>query len=417
MAQHSSTSEHPVWSRRRLMPAAVALFVMAGLLFGACSNRTSPATPAPSPGSSPVLSPTATPATDAVPTPTTTPSASAAANAVTAVIEKANQEQQLALAQSDATIMRDTATAAYYSQLAQTQQTMQQSGVVAIKLISLVWGAVTVQGTNAQAATTETWQVTFADGSTQQNTDRNAYTLVQQGGTWLIASDVQVGSSNNSQPGAGGPNQSRNWSGYSAVSGTFTAVSGTWTVPRVSSSSSPGSADATWVGIGGVSSNDLIQAGTKATVNGSGQVSYDAWVEMLPQPAQAVTLTIQPGDAIRVSIAQTTAGSWQISINDQTTTQSYQATVQYSSSLSSAEWIEEAPSNVSTRARVITLDDFGQVQFQAASAELNGQQATIAQAGGQAITMYGRSGAVATTSALGSDGASFTVTCVAGSGT
>lgn len=409
MAQHSSTSEHLVWSRRRLMLAAAAVFVMVGLLLGACSNRISPATRTPSS----VSSPAATPATSAVPTPTTTPAATAAASAVTAVIEKANQEQQLALAQKDTTVMRDTATAAYYSQLVQTQQAMRQAGVTAIKLVSLIWGAVTVQGTNAQAATTETWQVTYANGNTQQNTDRNVYTLVQQGGAWLIANDVQVGSSNNSQPGAGGPNQSRNWSGYAATGGTFTAVSGTWTVPQVSASSSAGSADATWVGIGGVSANDLIQAGTQAAVNGSGQVSYTAWLEMLPQTPQPVTLTIQPGDVISVSISQTTAGSWQVSISDQTTAKSYQTTVQYSSSLSSAEWIEEAPSSVSSRARVITLDDFGRVQFQGASTELNGQQVTIAQAGGQPITMYGQSGAIATTSALGSDGASFTVTRVA----
>ena len=74
--------------------------------------------------------------------------------------------------------------------------------------------------------------------------------------------------------------QSRNWAGFAATGGTFTAVSGAWTVPNVSAGSTPG-ADATWVGIGGVGTTDLIQAGTDSTVQG-GRVVYTAWMETLP---------------------------------------------------------------------------------------------------------------------------------------
>jgi hypothetical protein len=134
-------------------------------------------------------------------------------------------------------------------------------------------------------------------------------------------------------------------------------------------------------------------------------------VEVLPSPSQTVPLTVQAGDVIAVSIAQQATGSWQISINNQTTSQSYQATVQYSSSLSSAEWIEEAPSTAtSARAHIVTLDNFGQVRFQAGSAQFGGQQVTIAASDAQPITMSDQSGTVASPSALGSDGASFTVT-------
>jgi Peptidase A4 family len=143
---------------------------------------------------------------------------------------------------------------------------------------------------------------------------------------------------------------------------------------------------------------------------GPGQVSYSAWVEMLPTPVQTVPLTAQPGDVIGVSVAQQNPGSWQISNNNQTTSLSYQTTVQYSSSLSSAEWIEEAPSTASVRARIVSLDDFGQVQFQDASAQLGGQTVTIAEAGAQPIAMYDRSGIIASPSAIGQDGSSFTVT-------
>jgi hypothetical protein len=351
----------------------------------------------------PTESPAGTPA-EATASATSTPSPDAATKAVMAVIQKANEEQQLALAQHDPTIMRDTATAAYYSLLVQAQQAMEAAGVTAIKLISLEWGPVTVQGTDAQAATTETWQVDFADGSSQKSSDRNAYVLVQQGGAWLIAGDAQAISSVSES-------QSANWAGYAATGGPFTAVSGTWTVPQVNASSPSGSGDATWVGIGGVVSTDLIQAGTDATVTAAGQVSYTAWVEMLPSPTQTVPLTVQAEDVITVSIAQQATGSWQITISNQTTSQNYQTTVQYSSSLSSAEWVEEAPSaTTSARVHMVTLDNFGQVRFQAGSAQFGGQQVTIAATDAQPLTMSDRSGTIASPSALGSDGASFTVT-------
>jgi hypothetical protein len=59
------------------------------------------------------------------------------------------------------------------------------------------------------------------------------------------------------------PNQgtSHNWSGYAATNGNYTAVSATWTVPSVGSGDA--GVGASWVGIGGVNSRDLIQAGTE----------------------------------------------------------------------------------------------------------------------------------------------------------
>ncbi len=59
-----------------------------------------------------------------------------------------------------------------------------------------------------------------------------------------------------------GQNTSHNWSGYAAKSGTYTGVTGTWTVPVPGINRTPG-VGATWVGIGGVTSHDLIQAGRR----------------------------------------------------------------------------------------------------------------------------------------------------------
>jgi Peptidase A4 family len=140
-------------------------------------------------------------------------------------------------------------------------------------------------------------------------------------------------------------------------------------------------------------------------------------VETLPQPSQTVPLAVQPGDVISVSLTQQAGGTWQISMENQTTAQRYQTTVRYSSSLSSAEWIVEAPATATAGMRVVTLDDFGSVQVQGGTAVAGGQQVTIAAAGGQPITMHGRSGQpIADPSALGPDGASFTVTRLMGGG-
>src|SRR5207244_9005358 len=133
--------------------------------------------------------------------------------------------------------------------------------------------------------TSNTQHTTYYDDSTDQRTDRNEYTIVQHGGTWRIQSDTQPdtqvinpatpGQTDTTQPGtpASSASRSSNWSGYVANGGSFTAVTATWVVPQVSATST--GADATWVGIGGLNSRDLIQAGTQASVGG-GSVTYEA---------------------------------------------------------------------------------------------------------------------------------------------
>ncbi len=205
---------------------------------------------------------------------------------------------------------------------------------------------------------------------------------------------------------------SQNWSGYAATGGTYTAVSGSWTVPQFAPDS-PAGADATRVGIGGVNTRDLIQAGTQQTVSGSGSTQYQAWVETLPQASHPVPLTVNPGDSVSISITQSPQAQdqWQVSFTNNTSGQTYQVTEHYQSSMSSAEWIEEAPS--AARGRQLPLDNFGSVSFSQGSTVKNGQQMTIADAGAQPITMVARGNGtrqVARPSNLGSDGASFTVT-------
>lgn len=344
--------------------------------------------------------------------------------AIQAVIQRANQEQQDAFAQQDPTIMQDTATPGYYAQLVQINQAMAAAGTVDIRLISLDWGPVTlVDATTARATTYETWQTTDATGATIQSRDVNVYTLVALQGGWVIQSDQHpnVTPSPASSPSGAvapsdsqAPNQasvSQNWSGYAATGGSFTAVTGTWTVPSVQPSvaaGARGAASAAWVGIGGVTTRDLIQAGTEEMTTRAGVVRYQAWIETLPQPSQPVPLTVHPGDSITVAITQQGVDTWLIAFTNNTTGQTYQTTVYYTSSLSSAEWVQEAPSS---GRGLVALDNFGTVPFSAGSSVKDGTSMTLSQAGAQPITMIDQYGnALAVPSALTSDGAGFTVT-------
>jgi hypothetical protein len=167
--------------------------------------------------------------------------------------------------------------------------------------------------------------------------------------------------------------------------------------------------DATWVGIGGVNSQDLIQAGTQEQTSGSGQTLYSAWVETLPQPSQPVSLVVRAGDSITVSVNEQTPGTWQITLNNNTTSQQVHTGGPYPSSHSSAEWIEEAPS--AGRGGILPLDMFGTVKFEGASATTNGQSVPLAETGAQPIELQNASGqALAVTSQIGPDGRSFSVT-------
>ncbi len=216
-----------------------------------------------------------------------------------------------------------------------------------------------------------------------------------------------VSVTSNVRPPGSSPPESRNWAGYTATGGTFTAVSATWKVPEFAPGS-PAGADAIWVGIGGVRGNDLIQAGTQETVSGHGSTNYQAWVETLPQSSRPVPLAISAGDSISVSLQEQASGNWLISFVDNSSGKSYQLTTQYASSRSSAEWVVEAPT--ARRGRLVPLDTFGSVTFTQAATVKDGNTSTVAQANGRPITMIAQRGRpLARPSALDQDGAGFNV--------
>lgn len=183
---------------------------------------------------------------------------------------------------------------------------------------------------------------------------------------------------------------SYNWAGYQAEGGPYTAVSGRWIVPDVAAGNGA-AADAAWVGIGGIRTDDLIQAGTQAIVD-NGRVHYQAWYELLPAPSIPVPLSISPGDEVEVTIRETAPQRWEITMRNATTGGSYRALARYDSSGSSAEWIEEMPASLG--GRFIPLSQFGSVRFLGGTAALGSTTLTVAQAGGTALSMINRRGEV-----------------------
>jgi hypothetical protein len=337
-------------------------------------------------------------------------------SAIQQVIQRSNDEQVTAIANRDPSLMSDTLTSDHYQQLVQINQDLLDHGVSSISLLRLDWGAINVSGSSATAITYETWRTTFADGSTEQSRDQNNYALVLDNGAWKIQADDHPTSaaappSQRPVPSVPGipdnQNTSHNWSGYAATGGSYTAVSGTWTVPAFSPDGTFG-IDAAWVGIGGVHSRDLIQAGTEQTVSGAGRTQYEAWIETLPQASRTVALSVHPGDSVSVSIAEQTTNNWLIQFQNNTTGQSYQETVAYTSSHSSAEWVEEAPS--AGRGGVLPLSNFGSIDFTNGTAVKDGQTVTIASAGARPVTMINANAqALAVPGKLNDDGASFSV--------
>jgi hypothetical protein len=334
--------------------------------------------------------------------------------AIQQVIQRSNEEQAQALAARDASLMSDTSTSEHFQELLQINQDLLDNGVTSIKLVKLDWGAVAIDGSTASATTYETWTTTLSDGTVGQTRDRNDYSLVLDNGAWKIKTNAhpdQVRAAPPPQtqpiPFPGNLNTSHNWSGYAATGGKFTSVTGTWTVPQFNADGGFG-VDAAWVGIGGVRSRDLIQAGTQETVSGTGSSQYQAWIETLPQASRPVSLRVHAGDSITVSLSEQSADQWLIEFTNNTTGQTYQQMQHYVSSHSSAEWVEEAPS--AGRGGILPLSNFGTIPFSEGSATKDGQTVSIAAANARAITMVsGNDQALAEPSPLGSDGASFSV--------
>ncbi|MDA8356640.1 MAG: G1 family endopeptidase [Actinomycetota bacterium] len=216
-------------------------------------------------------------------------------------------------------------------------------------------------------------------------------------------------------PLRGGTVDSLNWSGYAVTPGSgVSGVTGTFRVP--SAGLVPPGFAATWTGIGGYTTSDLIQAGVaeqsipSTTLLGS---QYYAWYELLPTVSVPLTdcvgdaaCNVAPGDQVTVTIHDVAGNTWRITVTD-STKWSWTKDVAYASSGSSAEWILEAPTLdvAQTLLAPVGTVSFGPVSTFTAA----GVTQTIAQ--GDPTTIDLSPGIVneATVSALAANGQSFNV--------
>ena len=193
---------------------------------------------------------------------------------------------------------------------------------------------------------------------------------------------------------------SSNWSGYSAVNGSYTSVSANWLQPTASCTSAT-TYSSFWVGLDGDGSSTVEQTGTSADCSG-GSPRYYAWYEMYPKFPVNLSLTIKPGNAISASVTTDGAGRFTLTITNNSTGQSFVTTQHLNRArLASAEAIAEAPSS---SGGVLPLTNFGTATFTGTT--VNGQP--IGSFNPDKIDMVSGSTVKAQTSAL-SGGTNFSV--------
>lgn len=167
---------------------------------------------------------------------------------------------------------------------------------------------------------------------------------------------------------------SSNWSGYAVTpaSRSYTAISGSWTVPSVAASKGA-TYSATWIGIDGFNNDYLIQTGTEQDYY-DGSPHYATWWTDSENnfEEQPFSLPVSPGDVMTASIIeQAGGGPWTITLTNDTaeargaTDSSVTELVSsYDGPGASAEWIMEAPT---IGGRVAPLADYGETNFTGAA--------------------------------------------------
>lgn len=170
-----------------------------------------------------------------------------------------------------------------------------------------------------------------------------------------------------------------NWAGYADVSttdGTFTNVSGSWTVPKLTCTKED-RITSDWVGLDGFSSSTVEQDGT-ASQCFEGTPVYYSWYEMYPAGTVEVGTSVAPGDTISASVVRS-GSSYTLKLTDSThTANSFSQTASCPTSTcldTSAEWIAERPAFASTG--IVPEAQFSPVKFSGASETAGGRTSTI----------------------------------------
>jgi len=210
---------------------------------------------------------------------------------------------------------------------------------------------------------------------------------------------------------------SRNWAGYVINSNGITAISASWTVPKIQCQSTGSKeivsqAVSVWIGIDGLGTAIPEQVGTYGLC-AYGSPRYFAWEEdpSLASPgAQIVFPEIYYGEHITASIAYLGKNQFRLSIADAQEGDNRTFTVIISNTArASAEWIVEDPWDTKT-GNYISLPTFQPVTFSDCSAAVNNVAGSILQNQASSWSMTDSNGnIIVTPQGLNQTGTSFEV--------
>jgi ribosomal protein L24E len=185
--------------------------------------------------------------------------------------------------------------------------------------------------------------------------------------------------------------ESSNWSGYIESNGPFTAVTGTFSVPSLSTGTPGSDQMSAWVGIdGGNGDNSLIQAGINESPdpNNANDFIIQPWWEILPASETFISsVAVHAGDQVAIDINQISGTDWRITLTDQTNGQSFTTDQTYTGQAATAEWIVEALTvngTVATLAPYAPAVHFSDLRFFGSNTML--QQVVMVQGNNQVST-------------------------------
>jgi hypothetical protein len=206
-----------------------------------------------------------------------------------------------------------------------------------------------------------------------------------------------------------GHSNSLNWSGYASFGSTFGDVKGTWTQPAATCNGKS-TYSSFWVGLDGYDSSTVEQLGTEADCS-HGKPVYYAWWEMFPNVSHTISFfTITPGVTYTAEVQSAGGDNFTLTLSGGGNAPFTLTTpLGLDPSLSSAEWIAEAPSMCASSCRQLPLTDFGTVSFSGAST--NGSAIDNSAWSFDPLTMVTGGGTVrAAPTALNPTGSGFSVT-------
>lgn len=152
------------------------------------------------------------------------------------------------------------------------------------------------------------------------------------------APGIEFGAAHYAQPMHGFSGDS-NWGGYIAQ-GSFTSISGSWTMPTVTCNST-NDLYAPWIGIDGYGSQTVEQTGVQVDCS-SGRPEYSGWYEMYPAAPVYFNNSVAAGDTFTASVVGS-GSSYTLKLSDTTKGWTQTATKSLNAEDASAEAVIESP--------------------------------------------------------------------------